>query len=320
MHLRKFLSVSGLFGIIVLALSTSCNKNTNPGPPVHDTVTVIKKDTTRLTDTLIQKIDTPDLKTGLVLYLPFNGSFADSSGLNQTVTPLNGAALGYDMHGYANSAFHSTGAGTVLQVTNNGSYAVDTAFSVSFDFKIDTNAVFYGGYNFSGLMAFVSIIDYNTGNGPTFVAGLGVPASPQYFDFGVNGSAGACSGTGAGNPTSVNDTTNFIPQVGAWYNTICIYSHGTIYVYVNGKLVSQKTGSGTSVLFCPNASLIVGGWWNGTSGGAPTVENMRGEMDELRFYNRTLNAKQIAWLSRNFQLNSTKQRTTPETGTGSRLN
>jgi hypothetical protein len=146
-----------------------------------------------------------------------------------------------------------------------------------------------------------------------------VPDSSQYFNFGVNGSAATCSGFGNNNPSSVSATSNFIPVVGAWYNAICIYSHSTASVYINGKLLGQKTGTGTSALFCPNSSFIVGGWWNGISGGASALENLRGNLDELRFYNRTLNAKQIAWLSRNFQLNSTKEAPTPQTGSGARL-
>ena len=319
MNFSNSLKIVFALGLSALVITVGCTKNGTLPPVVHDTTTIIKYDTTRLTDTVQQKLDTPDLKTGLVLYLPFNGSFADSSGLNQTVTPLNGAALGYDMHGYANSAFNSTGTGTVLQVTNNGSYAVDTAFSLSFDFKLNIPAVYYGGYDFSGLETFVSIVDYNTGNGPTFNTGMIVPGEPQYFSWGVNGSAGTCSTYGAGNPTSVDDTTNFAPQIGAWYNCICIYSHGTISAYINGNLVGQKTGLGTSALFCSNATLLVGGWWNGISGGTSAMENLRGSLDEVRFYNRTLTAKQIAWLSRNFQINSTKVAPTPQTGIGARL-
>jgi len=316
MTFPKSLFIAAVLVPGTLALIVGCDKNATPPPPVHDTVTVIKYDTS----ILIQKIDTPDLKTGLVLYLPFNGSFADSSGLNNTVTPINGAALGYDMHGYANSAFNSTGNGTVLQVTNNGSYAVDTAFSLSFDFKINTNSVYYGGYDYSGMMVFASIVNFSNGLGPTFDCGLDVPSEPMNFDFGVTGSANTCSGYGTIDPARNNDSSNFVPQVGAWYNAICIFSHGNSSIYINGKLVGQKTGLSSSVNFCPDASFIVGGWWNGTSGGASALENVRGEMDELRFYNRTLNAKQIAWLARNFQVNSTKQGATPETGKGSRLN
>jgi hypothetical protein len=317
------ISKTFLFAYVTLAVVTfwvmsGCTKNDTPSPPVHDTVTIIKNDTTVKNDTITQSLDTPDLKTGLVLYLPFNGSFADSSGLNQTVTPLNGAALGYDRDGYAKSAFTSTGNGEVLQVANNGSYAVDTAFSVSFDFEITTNAVYYGGYDYSGLMSFVSIVDYNTALGPTFNCGLNVPDSSQYFNFGVNGSAATCSEDGNSNPTRVGVTSNFIPLVGVWYNAICVYSHGTAYVYIDGKLVGQNTGTGTSALFCPNATFIVGGWWGGS---ASALENLRGSLDELRFYNRTLNAKQIAWLSRNFQpgSTSTRQGSAPLSGKGARL-
>jgi hypothetical protein len=305
--------------VVTFFTTNGCTKNDNP--PVHDTVTVVKHDTTVINDTTTQKIDTPDLKTGLVLYLPLNGSFADSSGLNQTVTPLNGAALGYDRMGNANSAFYSNGNGQVLQVANNGSYAVDTAFSLSFDFEITTPAVYYGGYDYSGLMTFVSIVDYNTALGPTFGCGLDVPDSSQYFNFGVNGSAATCSDYGNSNPSSVHATSNFIPLVNVWYNAICIYSHGTASVYIDGKLVSQRTGTGTSALFCSNSTIIVGGWWNGISGGASALENIRGGLDEVRFYNRVLNAKQIAWLARNFQpgSTSTKQGAAPVSGHGVRL-
>src|SRR5579863_918589 len=100
----------------------ACDKVGNSPKTIYDTVTVTK------TDTLVlpPSTDTPNLTNGLVLYLPFtNGSYADSSGLNNVVTALNGATLGYDMHGYAGSAFSETGTGGVLEVANNGSYAVD---------------------------------------------------------------------------------------------------------------------------------------------------------------------------------------------------
>ena len=309
MNIAKTIPAAGAAVLFLVFGSIGCAKNTSPPPPVHDTIT------------LVQKLDTPDVKSGLVLYLPFNGSFADSSGMNNTVTPLNGASLGYDMHGYGNSAFNSTGNGTVLQVTNNGSYAVDTAFTVSLDFKINSPAVFYGGYDFSGLQCFVSIVDYDNADGPTFNCGLTVPSAPQYFDFGVNGSNSSCSSS-VGDPldSANNLNSKFVPQIGAWYNAICMYSKGNESIYINGVLVGSSTGGSPAALFCSNATFIVGGWWNGISGGASALENLRGELDEVRFYNRTLNAKQIAWLSRNFQLNSNAQQRALEDGSTGQLN
>jgi|SRR6185312_8155491 len=271
---KRLLSAMAILGTLGIILPVACSKKNNPS--------------------------TADVTTGLVLYLPFNGNFNDASSFHNTVTPLNGASLGADMHGTANSAFHSTGAGTVLQVTNNGSYAVDTAFSVSFNFQIDTNSVFYGGYNYSGMMIFASIIDFNTGYGPTFNCGLTVPNAPMNFTFGINGDTNTCSSYGTPNPKNVI-TSSFIPQLHTWYNAICVYEKGTTSVYINGNLVGQATGGDASALFCPHATFIVGGWWNGTSGGASTMENLRGSMDELRFYNRVLKADQIAYLAKGFQ-------------------
>jgi Concanavalin A-like lectin/glucanases superfamily len=151
----------------------------------------------------------------------------------------------------------------------------------------------------------VSIVDFTDGNGPTFDFGLGMPQAPQYLEAGTNSSTSDCEGPGTGNPLNVEDTTtSFSPQIGSWYNAIVEFSHGTLTTYINGKLVSTKGGGSDSVLFCPNASFVVGGWWAGH-------ENINGELDEVRFYNRTLNPQQIAWLSRNFQPNSISTKASP---------
>src|ERR1700744_2718985 len=113
MNLKNFMLAASLLTLISYI---GCVKSTNPAPPVTDTVTLVKTDTL-----LVPKIvDTPNLTNGLVLYLPFNGSWADSSGNGNTVTAVGGAVLGYDLHGYANSAFNSTGNGARLVVSNNG--------------------------------------------------------------------------------------------------------------------------------------------------------------------------------------------------------
>jgi hypothetical protein len=289
-------------GITALVTVYACNKAANPQPPIYDTVTITKTDTLVLPPPVI---DTPNLTEGLVLYLPFNGSFADSSGNNNTVTPLDGAALGYDLHGSANSAFISSGNGARLVVANNGSYAVDTAFSISFDFVIRSNPYYFGGGNYTGLMSFLSIIDTATGNGPTFDVGLTDPQAPQDFTFGVNTAAtSSCDNSGANNTGNVGDITSFAPQIGSWYNAICIFTKGTLSVYINGQLTGTAIEGDSATLFCPNANFVVGGWWSGGNN-LSNLESLNGELDEVRMYNRTLTAQQIAWLSRNFQPTST---------------
>jgi len=283
-----------LAGVTALVVIYACNKHSNPAPPVHDTVTLTKTDTVVLPPVN----DTPNLTEGLVLYLPFNGSFADSSGSGNTVTVSGSASLGYDLHGYAQSAFSSSGNGRLI-VSNNGFYAVDTAFSASFDFMITSSG---------SLMTFLSIVNTTNGNGPTFNCGLNVPSVPQDFNFGVNTSGATCDVSGDNNSQNNGATTNFIPQIGSWYNAICIFTNGKQSVYINGQLVDTATvHNNSSVLFCPGSNFVIGGWFD-------NGENMTGELDEVRFYNRTLTARQIAWLSRNFQPTSTRQN--PGSGTG----
>lgn len=289
-----------LAGITALAIFFACNKASNPQPTVYDTVTVTKTDTLVLPPVN----DTPNLTEGLVIYLPFNGSFADSSGNNNIVTPLGGAALGYDLHGYANSAFISSGNGARLVVANNGSYAVDTAFSISFDFVVRSNTYYVGNGNYTGQMCFLSIVDTSDGQGSTFICGLTSPTSLQDFTFLVNGSSSNCDNPANNNPQDTVEITGFAPQIGSWYNAICIFTKGKESVYINGQLVGISTTPDQATLFCPNTNFIVGAWWSG--GGNPSnLESLNGELDEVRMYNRTLTAQQIAWLSRNFQPTST---------------
>jgi len=319
MRPAKLISFAAVFTCSILVFF-SCVKNSNPVPPVHDTVTVVKHDTTVKNDTLygVKPDSTVNLTKGLVLYLPFNGSFADSSVYHSAVTAIGGATLDYDMHGYANSAFNATGAGERLVVANTGAYKVDTAFSVSLDFMMRSSAYYYGGYDFSGLQVFLSIVNVSTGTGPTFDLGMTIPTSPQYFAFGVSGAQGNdCSGYGANGAYNISDTTQFTPQLGAWYNAICVYQKNTVSIYINGKLMStQSNPNVSSALFCNDANFVIGGWWNGGNSGN---ENLRGKLDEVRFYNRVLTPHEITYLARNFQINSNRQAPGVRDGSGSQL-
>jgi hypothetical protein len=280
----------------------ACTKNSNP-KTIYDTVTVTKTDT--VTVQLPPPNDTPNLTNGLVLYLPFtNGSMADSSGFNNTVTAVGGATLGYDMHGFAQSAFTSNGDGQYLMIGNNGSITFDTAFSLSLDFMIRSVPDF-NGIGVPGLMTLASLVNVSNGDGPMLHVGMVGYAEggvPQPMDIGINGAANGCTTYGAGGPAQENDTTTWLPQVGAWYNLIVTFSSGSLNLYINGQNISSKTTDYTALLNCPDANFVIGGWWAGDP------ECINGEIDEVRVYNKTLSAQQIAWLARNFQIHSNAQR------------
>jgi hypothetical protein len=234
----------------VFATFIGCTKN-NPNPPINDTVTVTKHDTT--TDTLYAPKPDPtvNLTKGLLLYLPFSGNIADSSG-NNNPTTATANVLTYDAHGYANSAFGATGNGEKVYVTNNGSIKFDTAFSLSFGFMVNVSGADQG---------YISMVDPVTGYGPTFLIGTTFAGIP-FLDDGVNDITSGCSVYGSISNINVADTTSFAPVAGSWYNAILIYHKGTIQTYINGTLIGTRIGTGTEAQLCPASQIVVGAWWN----------------------------------------------------------
>ncbi|MHA4811984.1 LamG domain-containing protein [Flavitalea flava] len=250
-----------LFGSALVVLF-SCKKDTTPDPP---------------------KTSNIHLKTGLLVYLPFDGNMADSSGNGNVTEAIAGAKLDFDEHGYANSAFGGTGNGERIVVTNNGSIKFDTAFTISQNVMIR---------NWSG-QTFSVMVNRSNGTGVSFGIGLGTPGINN-FNFTVTTNLATCD-----KPVdyfnTVVDTSSLILQPESWYNVVGIFHNGTLQIYVNGKLVSTKTGASSTVAVCPQAQFVVGGWWDADP------QSINGKLDEVRLYNRVLNADEIAELSKDFQ-------------------
>jgi len=253
-----------LFIVLTSSIVWACKKDNTTTPPVSDV----------------------DLKKGLLLYLPFDGNMADSSGNGNTTSVVGGATLTYDEHGYASSAYGATGSGQKLIVTNNGSIKFDTAYSVSLNFMIRSFRT----------QTFLSMVNEATGYGPTFALGTHIPGS-THFNFTSNDSTESCNYFGSETPQQAADLTPFEPQVESWYNAVCIYHKGSVTVYINGKLINTVSSTGTKALLCPNAQIVVGGWWS------QDPLSIDGKLDEIRMYNRVLNADEIAELAKDFQNN-----------------
>ncbi len=241
----------------------ACKKDNNPTTPPSDV----------------------NLKNGLLVYLPFDGNMADSSGNGNTTTAVSGASLTYDEHGYSNSAFGGTGNGEKILVTNNGSIKFDTAYTLSYNFMVRAA----GGYQ-----AFVSMVINATGLGPSFITGL-VSQTSSYLEFSAVDSTGGCDNYGG--PASTINLSSFQPQPESWYNFIAVFHKGVTQIYVNGTLVSTKTGTVTKANLCPAAQMVIGGWWQNDP------ISINGKLDEIRLYNRVLNADEISELSKGFQEN-----------------
>jgi hypothetical protein len=288
----KILTLAGSVAFLVLILSIGCTKNPVTPPPVHDTVTVIKNDTTTKIDTLYAtKPDTTiHLTKGLLLYLPFSGNIADSSG-NANPTTAYGSVLTYDAHGWANNAFGATGNGEEVLVTNNGSIKFDTAFSLSFGFLVNTVRP----------CSFISMVDPATGLAPSFNIGFTLLGAPNNFAMGIGDSSIGCGNYGVINNYSIVDTTNWTPYTGAWYNAVAIYHKGALDIYINGNLMIHRQGLGHKVVCCPGSKVVIGNWWNDPNYNG----NIPGKLDNIRLYNRVLTPHEIAALSSNYQVTST---------------
>jgi hypothetical protein len=231
-----------------------------------------------------------DLKRGLLLYLPFSGNFADSSGNNNQTAAVDGASLTYDAHGYANSAFGGTGNGERVVVTNNGSIKFDTAFTVSMAISLKTNSQ----------QDFVSMIKRATGTGFSFGVGNGLPGVTK-VNFTVAKTNAGCDDI-MSPANSVGDSSSLELQPDAWYNLVVTFHKGTLNMYANGLLVSSKTGGSNTVPVCPGAEIIIGGWWDGDPA------SINGKMDNVRLYDRVLLPEEIAMLSQHYQPGSNSVR------------
>ena len=150
------------------------------------------------------------------------------------------------------------------------------------------------------IQSFVCYVDRTTAEGGSFGLGMGLPTVPN-LAMSVLDSLSTCGATipNPASPLVVGDTTQLVLQPESWYNIISTFHKGTIQVFVNGKLISTKSGASSTVPLCPNAGLLIGAWWDTSSGSGS--ETLNGKMDEVRLYNRVLNSNEVAALAREFK-------------------
>lgn len=292
MSKTKILALAGAFCLPVLIFTIGGCTKTPIATPVHDTTTIVKRDTTTQNDTLYtgKPDSTVNLAKGLLLYLPFSGNIADSSG-NGNPTTARGTVLTYDAYGNANNAFGATDHGEEVIVTNNGSIKFDTALTLSFAFTT---------FDTSRNQSYISMINVATGQAPSFTVGS-INLGTRSLGWGIEDQSVGCSNYGGNdNSYDISDTLNFVPVPGAWYNAICVYHNGSTQFYLNGKLIGSKHGIGTKINNCPTSQIVIGGWWDDPSYNG----NLNGKLDAIRLYNRVLTPHEIAALSSYYQVNA----------------
>jgi hypothetical protein len=238
----------------------------------------------------------PDIETGLIAYYPFNNNILDESGLNHHGSISNNLISTTNRFNEPNKAFKFNGNNSFIKVPHYSTFTGTlTQLSVSSWVKIDQ---FTGNINKAA-----SILDKSNNNPGDW--GL------YYQDFDANPSNEQLRFGGymrVGNTfLSQGLHTNTIPNINQWvFLTFTIDGNSGTKYYINGQLESAVENGGNSFtlwnnlqdLYIGKSSLDTGNYY-GISGSNGNFFN--GAIDDIRVYNKVLNANEIDFLYTHFQ-------------------
>jgi hypothetical protein len=224
------------------------------------------------------------LTKGLVAYYPFNANTQDESGSGNNGLLVNGSSLTYDENGRAKSALNLNGSGQKMLVQNNGKIKLDTAMTVSFQVMPRT----------IGRSNIIGMTENTTGKGSSFVIGPALSGNSNLI-YSISNNDVTCDAVQTSTQvTNIDAGVTLQPE--SWYHVVCIYNNGTMKLYINGSLISTRNNKDNTMHTCPNAQLLIGGWWD-----QDPSASFNGKIDEVRLYNRELHADEIRELAKSFQ-------------------
>jgi hypothetical protein len=211
------------------------------------------------------------LNKGLVAYYPFNGNAKDASGNGMNGNPLN-ATLTADAFGRVNQAYLFNGYSSVITVPHDESLSLSQSVNMAVSLMVRLN---------------------DTGNSPQYLLGKdNGPGSESkwmlYYGPPPTGIARALyfhiqNTTGTGQWMA--GVTSPLLENSGWQHLTYTREANIHRFYVNGVLVSQETNplvmpEGITAPFTIGAAEN-GGW-------------VKGVMDQIRIYGRTLSANEVA--------------------------
>ncbi len=219
-----------------------------------------------------------NLNNGLVAYYPFNGNANDASG-NGNNPIFNNATLTTDYFGNSNSAYHFNGIDNYIEIPNSTSLNFGTTMSLCawvkptgfYTGKCHGNSVIMKGDNDAESGDYFLRFDDAFYTGTNCEGGLPDTLHQTYYG----------KGTGL---SPVQDTPYARKNV--WRSVVYTYDglHARLYIDCNLILDSEIPGLNFS-----NASNLFFGRLN--DGTFPYWLN--GDLDEVRIYNRALNADEV---------------------------
>ena len=221
-----------------------------------------------------------NLSSGLMGYFPFNGNTLDASGNGNNAINF-GATLTTDQNGNPNSAYYFDGSSNYMRIPNNATLN-PVGNQVTLCARVQPTGFYTGGCQ-NNIIICKNITDGVAGNyslrfTPTNTGSCtGGNTSIENFRLDLSG--------GCNVVTTVNNTPYI--QLNSWYCLVGVYDGNTIKMFVNGVLRYQCT---PSITIGTNANDVLLGMMNNGSG---FPYWFHGKMDEVRLYNRALNAQEI---------------------------
>lgn len=215
-----------------------------------------------------QTCKSPDLNCGLIAYYPLDGNANDSSSTGNNGT-VNGATLTTDKDGKTDSAYNFKGSDYLFMDTHSN-YNDISSISIGYWVKVDSLPV-----------ANSHPIDFDHNNSVLHR----IMTSNGHANFMVTNdqASGIVEGT-----SNVAD--------GSWHHIVGIRDtdNGTISIHVNG-VKENEVADGTSGNLSNTMGLTIGARYDINS-----TTTHRGDIDDVRIYNRVLTDTEIQQLSTSF--------------------
>ena len=286
MNFKMVLGSGAVIGAVAFFSSfnlTSCTKTTT----VHDTTIVTVRDTIikTETDTIIQIDTVCKLQLGLVAHYNFtNGSLLDLTDNHNDIV-FNSATPTADVKGEANNAYLFNGTDNYMRVPNSPSLNPQRITLMA---RIKINGFYQGTCHANEIIGKGSP-DYAEG---FYVLRITDPygfcynlpdETKEFFagGYGDNNPEGSAAGVAA-------DTAYL--QKDKWYTAVFTYDGTQSKMYVNGKLKAVQ--SKTTTFNANHQDLYIG---RHEDPNFPYLFN--GVIDEIRIYDRAVNAKEAEILS-----------------------
>jgi hypothetical protein len=217
-----------------------------------------------------------DLTTGLVGHYPFTGDANDQSG-NQLNGTVFGASLTTDRKGNPNSAYSFNGINNYISIQDND--ILDFEAGQDFSISVWVSVKFPQAIPSTGIYDIIRKWDGMVNNGYAYsISYLNENAAfgfNTFFNVRYDGSS--CGHGPQQTSTAINSD--------AWHHIVMVKKAGTLYQYLDGAMVSAVADN-TVCTTKNNVHITIGCR-------GQLARFYTGKIDDIRFYNRSVDASEI---------------------------